>query len=79
MVMKKMPAGKFKAQCLQIMDEVNSTLQPVVITKRGRPVVKLVPVHEKAEDIFGCMKDEIEIVGDILSPATPLEDWEMLP
>ena len=41
--MKTMAAGEFKARCLQVMDEVRSTRTPVVITKRGKPVAKLVP------------------------------------
>ena len=78
MVMKIMPAGQFKARCLKVMDEVRSTREPVVITKKGRPVAKLVPAEGQPEDVFGCMKGEVEIVGDIVSPAVPLEDWDVL-
>lgn len=42
--MKHMPAGKFKARCLSVMDDVNATGEPVNITKRGIPVGKVVPV-----------------------------------
>jgi len=76
--MKTIPAGQFKARCLKVMDEVQSTREPVLITKKGRPVAKLVPADGKPGDIFGCMKGEVEIVGDIVSPAVPLEDWEVL-
>jgi prevent-host-death family protein len=76
--MKTMPAGEFKARCLKIMDSVRSTREPVVITKRGRPVAKLVPVDGQPDDVFGCMRGEVEIAGDIVSPAVPLEDWEIL-
>jgi prevent-host-death family protein len=75
--MKTIPAGQFKARCLKIMDEVQSTREPVVITKKGRPVAKLVANDTKPKDVFGCMRGEIEIVGDIVSPAVPLEDWEI--
>jgi prevent-host-death family protein len=78
MVMKTMAAGEFKARCLRVMDGVRVTREPVVITKKGKPVAKLVPVDAPAQDIFGCMKDEIEILGDIESPILPAEDWEML-
>ncbi len=44
--MKTMAAGEFKAKCLQVMDEVRSTRTPVVITKRGKPVAKLVPADQ---------------------------------
>ena len=42
--MKTIPAGEFKTHCLRIMDEVNQHRQPVMITKKGVPVAKLVPV-----------------------------------
>jgi len=76
--MKTMPAGEFKARCLRIMDDVRLTREAILITKKGRPVAKLVPAEDRPEDVFGCMKGEVEIVGDIVSPAIPLEDWEML-
>jgi prevent-host-death family protein len=76
--MKTIPAGKFKAQCLSIMDNVCATRRPVVITKRGKPVAKLVPADEPRRDVFGCLAGKIEVVGDIVSPITPSEDWEML-
>jgi len=74
--MKTIPAGQFKARCLRLMDEVRSTREPVLITKKGRPVAKLVPAESQPEDIFGCLKDEIKIVGDIESPVVPWEDWD---
>ena len=76
--MKTMAAGQFKARCLKVMDRVRATREPVTITKKGRPVAKLVPADGQPEDIFGCLKGEIEIVGDVVSPAVPLEDWEVL-
>jgi prevent-host-death family protein len=42
--MRTMAAGKFKDVCLQTLDEVAAQRRPVVITKRGRPVAKLVPI-----------------------------------
>jgi prevent-host-death family protein len=76
--MKTMPAGKFKARCLKIMDEVRSTREPVLITKKGKPVAKLVPADRNTDAIFGCLKAKMKIVGDILSPVVPPEDWEAL-
>jgi prevent-host-death family protein len=70
--MKTMPAGEFKSRCLKVMDQVRTTRQPVVITKRGRPVAKLVPLDTRGDDIFGCLKGVVEIVGDIESPLAPL-------
>jgi prevent-host-death family protein len=76
--MKTIAAGQFKARCLRLMDEVRATREPVLITKKGRPVAKLVPAESQSEDIFGCLRDEIKIMGDIESPVVPLEDWDAL-
>lgn len=76
--MKQMPASKFKARCLSVMDAVNATGEPVLITKRGTPVAKVVPVASKKQDLFGFMAGAFKIVGDIESPVVPLEEWEVL-
>ena len=75
--MKTMAAGKFKVHCLAVMDEVASKRESVVITKRGKPVAKLVPVEKEKDDIFGFFngKGTIEIKGDIVSPIISPEDW----
>jgi prevent-host-death family protein len=74
--MKQIPAGEFKAQCLAIMDQVLQSGEPVVVTKHGKPVVKLVPAENRADDIFDYMAGKVKIVGDIVGPVTPPEDWE---
>jgi prevent-host-death family protein len=72
---KTIAAGTFKARCLAIMDEVQAKREAVVITKRGKPVVKLVPVEPEKDDIFGFFKGKIKITGDIVSPALTPEEW----
>ena len=75
----KIAAGKFKAQCLRLMEDVQKRRQTVVITKRGKPVARLVPLKRKAEiSIFGWLRARGSIQGDIVSPAAPLESWETL-
>ena len=74
--MKEMAAGAFKARCLAIMDQVVQSEEPVLITKHGKPVAKLVPQEKQADDIFGYMTGKVKIVGEIVGPVTPLEDWE---
>ncbi len=76
-VMKRtINAGDFKAQCLKLMDQVNSQRSEVVITKRGVPVARLVPVEAAPTSIFGCMVGTAEILGDLLEPAADPNDWE---
>ena len=74
--MKQMPAGEFKAHCLAVMDQVSHTGEPIVITKHGKPVVKLVPAEKQADDIFDYMAGKARVIGDIVGPVTPPDDWE---
>jgi prevent-host-death family protein len=73
--MKQIPAGAFKARCLAVMKKVQMTGEPVIVTRRGAPVVKVVPVKSEKNDIFGFMAGKVKIVGDIESPI-PVE-WEV--
>jgi len=63
----EIPAGEFKAKCLKLLDEVQKQRRQVIITKRGKPVARLVPLSEELPDIFGRMKGTGEILGDIVS------------
>jgi prevent-host-death family protein len=45
MTVKTMQASLFKAQCLSVLDEVESTHSSVIITKHGRAVARLVPIE----------------------------------
>ena len=73
--MKTIAAGSFKVHCLAIMDEVQSKRQAVLITKRGKPVAKLVPVEKEKDDIFGFLKGKGKITGDVVSPILTPEEW----
>ena len=67
-------AGKFKAQCLKIMDDVQNHHREVVITKYGKPVAKLVGVAPRSKvPLFGCMKGSVTMKGDIIAPSG--ETW----
>ena len=74
---KTISAGAFKSKCLALIDEVQAKRQPVIITRHGKPVAKLVPVDAKRDDFFGFMKGKVEILGDIVSPVIPLEEWNL--
>jgi prevent-host-death family protein len=73
-VMRKMAAAQFKAECLAVMDHVSQSGQPVVITKHGKPVVKVVPVNQREDEIFGALSGIARIKGDIENTA-PASDW----
>ena len=64
----------FKARCLQLMDEVARSGEDIVITKRGRPVSRLVPCRQQSERLFGADRDIIGTHGDIVDPLDI--EWE---
>ena len=72
---KTMAAGAFKAHCLKVMDEVQKKRQAIVITKRGKPVVKIVPVDQKKDEIYGFHKGKAKIRGDIVGPILTPKEW----
>jgi prevent-host-death family protein len=71
--MKKIAAGEFKARCLTLMEDVRSTREPLIVTKRGKPVVKLVPADDDKDDFIGRLEGVFRVVGDIESP---IDGWE---
>jgi prevent-host-death family protein len=72
---KTMAAGKFKAKCLAVMDEVQKKRETIVITKHGKPVVKVVPVEQGKDEIYGFLKGKVKIVGEVVAPALTPEEW----
>jgi prevent-host-death family protein len=63
--MQTMNASKFKEQCLFVLDHLSR--EGLLITKRGKPVAKVVPAASDCAELIGCMKDQIQIHGDIFS------------
>lgn len=82
--MRTVPAGVFKAKCLAILDEVNTTGEPVLVTKRGIPVARVVvPAQErekakKPDSIFGFMRGFGSLPEGVDLVASPFsaEEWE---
>ncbi|MBI4903983.1 MAG: type II toxin-antitoxin system Phd/YefM family antitoxin [Acidobacteria bacterium] len=65
-------ATEFKAKCLTLLDDVKRKRHELIVTKRGKPVAKLVPIEDDKRPLFGRMKGTVEIVGDIFSTG---EKW----
>jgi len=77
--MKEIAISEFKAKCLGLLEQVQKTKKPIRVTRFGKPVAEVVPVSPStAADWIGSMKDEIEIQGDIVSPANEIREWEAL-
>lgn len=66
--MKTVKASVFKARCLRLMDEVATTGEQIVITKRGTPISVLGPYIDRSSSLFGRHREGSEIRGDIVSP-----------
>ena len=77
---RTIPAGEFKAKCLQLMDEVNEKKLTLIVTKRGKPVMFITAPPKqkpaKPRSFIGASKGTITYHGDIVS-ALPNE-WAVL-
>ena len=72
-------AAEFRANCFKILDQVKVTHKEVIITKRGKPVAKLVHFarqHEK-DPLLGSMEGLVETIGDLTKPVIDHEAWEL--
>ncbi len=68
--------SEFKAHALQILDQVSRTGEAVVITKRGKPLVRVIPyVDEGCLGTMGALADSVTSMGDLVSPLGE-EDWD---
>lgn len=78
--MEEISISQFKAKCLALLEQVNKTKKPLRITRHGKPVAEVVPptaAFDRAAWI-GSMKGRMEILGDIISPASDEDEWEVL-
>ena len=74
-----MTATEFRAKCLGLMDEVAETGREIVITRRGKPVARLVPYWRRPRSLFGMDRGRIESLGDIIAPIDVEWDAELNP
>jgi prevent-host-death family protein len=71
---KKVAISKFKAHCLEIIKNLQSDHQPVIITKRDKPIARVMPLETEIVSLFGMFKSKGKINGDIISPIE--EKWD---
>jgi len=78
--MEQIAISQFRATCLSVLERVRKTRKPVLVTRFGIPVAKVVPlsVRERPAGWLGALEGTGRIVGDIVAPATEEEDWEVL-
>ncbi|MHC4549542.1 MAG: type II toxin-antitoxin system Phd/YefM family antitoxin [Planctomycetota bacterium] len=77
--MKRVSVSEFKARCLALMAEVNEKRVPLLVTKRGQPLVRILPARDgEKKSWLGCMKGTGTIRGDLIEPPLPPEAWNVL-
>jgi len=77
--MKEIAISEFKAKCLALLEQVQKSKQPIRVTRFGKPIAEVIPPSPSpATGWIGSMKNTIEIVGDVVSPANEENDWEAL-
>lgn len=82
MKQRSIPAGEFKQGCLAILDEVSRTHRPVVITKRGKPVARVVPIIDDAtreQEILASLRGRGRMLvseREFLKPTDALAQWD---
>ncbi|MGA2185087.1 MAG: type II toxin-antitoxin system Phd/YefM family antitoxin [Bryobacteraceae bacterium] len=78
--MKEIPISRFRATCLAVLERVRKTGKPIRITRFGKPVAEVVPPSASARPTvwLGSLAGTGRFVGDIVSPTTEEEDWDVL-
>jgi prevent-host-death family protein len=86
MVTKSIPAGLFKQGCLALLDEVGDGNVELVVTKRGKPVARVVPVLDRREQegailerLRGRVRRGIGRRADHVKPTSALARWKLTP
>jgi prevent-host-death family protein len=73
-IRSSVPAGEFKQRCLALLDQVAETGMPIVVTKRGKPVARVVPVEPADEGLIGSIRVVAEKDEDLFSTG---ESWDV--
>lgn len=63
--MKEIGAAKFKEQCLALLDNLDA--DGLIVTKRGKPVARLIPYEANDGDLIGSLRGKLKIKGDIFT------------
>ncbi len=75
--MEEIQLSDFEIDFHSIIESVSHSDKPVIITDKGKLLVKIVPVPSSEQDSWlGCMKGTGKIIGDIISPVEKSDVWE---
>lgn len=75
--MRSIAISEFKARCLGLLQDVARTGEPIIVTKRGKPLARVVP-NAGSEPGYPqqSLLGSVAIVGDVLKPALTPDAWE---
>ena len=63
--MREIPAAKFKEQCLALLEQVDP--DGIIITKRGKPIAKLIPLGTDSATLIGSLRGKLKIKGNLMT------------
>jgi prevent-host-death family protein len=74
------PISEFKATCLAVLERVRRTGTSVVVTRHGEPIAEIVPLTSRRAGAswIGAMQGTAVFVDDLIEPASPPHEWEVL-
>lgn len=67
--------SKFKSNCLHILENIRGGKKSIIVTKRSKPIAKIVPFEDDKTSILGSLRHKAEIKGDIIGPID--EKWDV--
>ena len=77
--MEEVHLSNFKENIYSIIDTVINSRQPILISDKGKTLVKIVPFTQRESTSWlGSMRGTGKIIGDIISPAENSHVWEVL-
>ena len=78
-LVEEIEISTFRATCLAALDRVRRTRKPVLVTRFGKPIARILPPPSSRDgEWLGAMQGDGEILDDLVTPAVDLPEWEVL-
>ena len=74
---KKVSKSQFKPRALEYFREIERTGKELIITDRGKPVLKIVPFAQNTQDILNSLRGSV-IKYDRPTDPVGMDEWESL-
>ena len=75
--MEEIEISTFKATCLAVLDRVTRTGRPVLVTRFGKPVARILPPPYRDGEWLGALQSDGTILDELITPAVDLPEWEV--